>query len=111
MFKKLKSFFGFEDPQAKNTKEDLKKIHIITATDFEQSLEVTEKIQNGEPVILDIHALSAEQAHRLIDFVCGSTYAINGSIQKLTQNLFLFSPESMPVAQTQMGSLNHESHT
>lgn len=108
MLNNLKHFFGFDDSPISSPKVKAKPIHIISAYSFDNSAEISEKIQNGEPVILDISHLSSEQAHRLIDFVCGSTFAINGNIQKLTQSLYLFSPEFMPITQTKMAQLNHE---
>ena len=106
MLDKLKVFFGFDDHTPNSKTEYRNYIHIISATSYDNSIDISEKLKKGDPVILDISHLTSEQANRLIDFICGSTFAINGNIQKLTQNLYLFSPKNMPITQTKMSQIN-----
>ena len=37
------------------------------------------------------------EGKRLIDFVCGTAYAINGHMQKIGDNIFLFAPATVGI--------------
>lgn len=64
---------------------------------YEDSLNVATYLRMGRPVLLNLKYLDAEAAKRLIDFVCGTTYAINGHMLKVGESIFLFTPENITI--------------
>lgn len=115
----VKLFFGFEGddhcpedslanpvpaafPKQKNrpAKQSTASIRIESPRIYEDSLTVGNYLRDGVPVIVLLTHLDGELGKRLIDFVCGTTYAINGSMQKIGEGIFLFAPPGVVISDT-----------
>ena len=48
-------------------------------------------------VILKLRNLESNQAQRVVDFITGGTYAINGHTQLISEQTFLFTPNCVQV--------------
>ncbi len=59
---------------------------------YEDSLNIATHLRENKPVIVNLKYLDAVNSKRLIDFVCGTAYAINGHMMKVGENIFLFTP-------------------
>lgn len=122
IWKKFKSFMGFssedEEPEARiNLRRDelrptLKplpspvsgrnqEIIIYEPRIYEDSLNVASYLRVGRPVLLNLKYLDADAGRRLIDFVCGTTYAINGHMLKVGEAIFLFTPENVAITEAE----------
>lgn len=65
---------------------------------YEDSLHIAARLREGTPVIVNLKLLDSDTGKRLIDFVCGTTYAINGHMMKVGENIFLFTSENIQIA-------------
>lgn len=65
---------------------------------YEDSLNIATSLRESKPVIVNLKYLDADAGKRLVDFVCGTAYAINGHMMKLGENIFLFTPASVLIA-------------
>ena len=50
-------------------------------------------LKQGESAIMILDGLSQAEAQRILDFVSGAVYALNGSTQRVEGNIFLLTPE------------------
>ena len=50
-----------------------------------------------EQVIVDFSTLNQQSAYRILDFMSGAIYALGGSIQQITRNIFLFAPQGVTI--------------
>lgn len=50
-----------------------------------------------EQVIVDFSTLNQQSVYRILDFMSGAIYALNGSIQQITKNIFLFAPQGVTI--------------
>ena len=50
-------------------------------------------LKQGESAIMILEGLSQAEAQRILDFVSGAVYALNGSTQRVDGNIFLLTPE------------------
>ncbi|MEK7299142.1 MAG: cell division protein SepF [Candidatus Margulisiibacteriota bacterium] len=66
---------------------------------YEDSLNIATHLREGKPVIVSLKYLDSAAGKRLIDFVCGTAYAINGHMLKIGENIFLFTPEHVLIAE------------
>ncbi|NBV41810.1 DUF552 domain-containing protein [bacterium] len=117
---KLKDFFGFSeedemDTPARpepvfNTPQRAQKSSGSTSTGrqfssseikveepriYEDSLNIATYLRENKPVIINLKHLDSNSGKRLIDFVCGTAYAINGHMMKIGENIFLFTPSTV----------------
>ena len=47
---------------------------------------------------MNLHLLDKEQSQRTIDFVCGASFALGGTQQKVGDTVFVFTPQSVQLS-------------
>lgn len=64
---------------------------------YEDSLNISTNLRAGSPVIINLKHLDPTEGTRLIDFVCGTAYAIDGHMMKIGESIFLFTPSGIAI--------------
>ena len=54
-------------------------------------------LKQGESAILNLDGINDDEAQRMLDFVSGAVYALNGSTQRIDGNIFLLTPEGLNI--------------
>ncbi len=70
-------------------------VSLIKPTSIEDSKEISDYLLAGKAVVLNMEGLHMEVAQRIIDFTCGATYSMNGNLQKISNYIFIATPESV----------------
>lgn len=65
---------------------------------FDEAKDIADHLKNRRPVIVNLEQADPEMAKRVVDFVSGATYALNGSQQKVGNGIFLFVPNNVDIA-------------
>jgi FtsZ-interacting cell division protein YlmF len=73
-------------------------IHLIEPSGFNDAEEIGEKFKADIPVIVNLQAMEAETAKRLIDFAAGLTFGLDGRIQRVADKVFLLTPRNVEVS-------------
>ncbi|OGC04259.1 hypothetical protein A2276_06640 [candidate division WOR-1 bacterium RIFOXYA12_FULL_43_27] len=68
---------------------------------YEDSLSISGSLRGGSPVLVNLKNLDPSEGTRLIDFVCGTAYAIDGHMVKIAETIFLFTPNSVRVTEAE----------
>ncbi len=68
---------------------------------YEDSLNIATQLRESKPVIVNLKYLDSLSSKRLIDFICGTAYAINGHMMKIGENIFLFTPPNMLIVNSE----------
>ncbi len=71
---------------------------VIKPTTFDESREITETLLANRTVVLNVEGLDVDSAQRIIDFTSGSCFAINGNLQKISNYIFIITPESVDIS-------------
>ena len=71
---------------------------VIKPTTFEEAREITDTLLSNRAVVLNLEGIEIELAQRIIDFASGSTYAINGKLQKISNYIFIVTPPSVDIS-------------
>lgn len=71
---------------------------VIKPTTMEDTREITETLLSNRPVVLNLEGLDVEVAQRIIDFTSGSTYAVSGNLQKISNYIFIITPSSVDIS-------------
>ncbi len=71
---------------------------VIKPTAFDDAREVTETLLMNRTVVLNVEGLDVEIAQRIIDFASGSCFAMNGNLQKISNYIFIITPESVDIS-------------
>jgi cell division inhibitor SepF len=73
------------------------KVVVMNPENFEDAKEVTEHLKNKKPVVINLLKLEKEFAQRILDFLSGGVCALEGSIQKVSQGIFVVAPNNVDV--------------
>ncbi len=65
---------------------------------FEDVQGIADHLKNRRPVIVNLEQADSELARRVVDFISGTTYGLNGSMQKVGNGIFLFVPSNVGIA-------------
>ncbi len=71
---------------------------VIRPNSIEDAREITETLLANRTVVLNLEGLDVAIAQRIIDFASGSTYAINGNLQKISNYIFIITPASVDIS-------------
>ena len=77
------------------------KITTVKPTSFDDAQTVANCLRDKVPVIINFENTNTDDAKRIIDFISGTTYAINGVIRKVSQNVFVCAPSNVTVTYTE----------
>lgn len=64
---------------------------------YSESQGIADHLKSGRGCIINLHRVSKDQAKRIIDFLSGVVYAIEGEVQKIGVNVFLCTPSNFGV--------------
>ena len=85
-------------PQKKGASNVSMEVCVIKPTTIEEEYEITDTLLNGRTVIINMEGLNIEIAQRIIDFISGSVYAMNGNLQKISNYIFLATPNGVDIS-------------
>lgn len=68
------------------------KMVISQPTTFEQSEEICSLLKEKKSVIVNLEYVNKDVARRIVDFISGGVYALDGHIQKISNSIFLIAP-------------------
>ena len=71
---------------------------IYKPSSIEDSREITETLLQGKAVIINFEGLHVEISQRIIDFISGSCYALDGNLQKISNYIFIATPNSVDIS-------------
>ncbi|MGN0480381.1 MAG: cell division protein SepF [Lachnospiraceae bacterium] len=71
---------------------------VIKPTSIDDAREITDTLLSGKAVVLNFEGVHVEVAQRIIDFTSGSSYSIDGNLQKITNYIFIATPSSVEVS-------------
>lgn len=77
------------------------KVVVIEPQSFDDAQQVANSLRDKKPVVINFEKTDAEAAKRIIDFISGTTYALNGDIKKVGHNVFLCAPNNVNVTYTE----------
>ena len=97
-----KQFFGRKNnnnkvvamPQSEN---NAIKMVISQPTTFEQSDEICSFLKEKKSVIINLEYVNKDVARRIVDFVSGGVYALDGYMQKVSNSIFLAAPSNYEI--------------
>lgn len=107
-FDSLKKFFGFEEEIKEITDEEEEENLIVTDTGkvnvvviepraYDEAQEIIDNLKEGRPVVINFEDTDRELARRIIDFLSGGAYALDGTTEKISNYVFLFVPKGVEI--------------
>lgn len=77
--------------------DPISRIVTLQPASFNDSQSIGEAFRLGSPVVMNLTALDRAQAQRVIDFASGLVFGLHGTIQRVTDKVFLLSPRNVDI--------------
>src|ERR1700751_2212666 len=76
---------------------ELARITTLHPRTYNEARTIGEHFREGTPVIMNLTEMVDSDARRLVDFAAGLIFGLRGSIDKMTNKVFLLSPANVEV--------------
>ena len=80
-----------------SSQEPQNRIVVLKPKSFNNSTEVADELKQRRPVIIDVGALDPDEARRVVDFIAGTVYGVDGNMQKVSGGIFLATPNHVDI--------------
>ncbi len=74
------------------------KVHLVVPRAFNDAKGIADRFKAQVPVIINLQGADTELSKRLIDFASGLTYALDGSMQRVADKVFLLTPRDVELS-------------
>ena len=75
---------------------------VVKPQQFDTVTQIADHLLNKRTVVLNLENTNKETARRLIDFLSGVAYSIDGSIKKIASNAYVITPSNVDVGDAQL---------
>ena len=73
-------------------------VALVKPSVFDDAKTIVDDLLFGKAVVLNMEGINTEVAQRNIDFTSGATYSMNGKLQKISNYIFIITPESVSLS-------------
>ena len=80
------------------------KVIVIAPQMFDDVQPIADHLKNRRPVIINLQDTEKEVAKRIVDFLSGTVYALDGSMKRVADYIFLFTPDNVDISQHEVGN-------
>ncbi len=79
-------------------------LKVVRPDKFETVTQIADHLLSNRTVVLNLEATNKETARRMIDFLSGVAYSIDGQLKKVANNTFVITPNNVDVSQERQQS-------
>ncbi len=85
-------------PRPTSTVAPMSRITTLHPRTYNEARVIGENFRDGVPVIMNLSEMDDTDAKRLVDFAAGLVFSVRGTIERVTNKVFLLSPANVSVA-------------
>lgn len=82
-----------------------KKVTVLEPRTYTEAKKIAQCVFRNEIVIVNFHLIEESQARRIVDFLTGAVFGLDGDIQRIGDEMFLCTPPNMEIDSTVAKSL------
>lgn len=72
-------------------------VSVISPQGFDDAKEICNYLKQYKPVIINLETIEHAEAQRIMDFISGSCYTLEGTVQKLSNQIFIIAPANVDI--------------
>ncbi len=76
------------------------RVVLVDPLSFDEVQGIVDHLKNHKSIIVNLEAIDKDLGKRMVDFLSGATYALGGSMQKVSAGIFLFAPSNVEISGT-----------
>lgn len=73
------------------------KVVVVEPKSFDAAETITNNLRDMRPVVINFESTDPHDAARIVDFVSGATYALDGKLEKIGKDIFICAPNNVSV--------------
>ncbi|MDO5146276.1 MAG: cell division protein SepF [Eubacteriales bacterium] len=73
-------------------------VKVIKPQEFNEAQIVAEFLKEGKTIVVNLEGIEISQAQRIIDFIGGASFAVDGSLKAISNNIFIVAPGNIEVS-------------
>ena len=73
------------------------KVVILSPQNILEARDLCDHLKSNKPVIMNVEGVETALAQRMVDFLSGAVYCLDGDIQKISGGIFLATPASIEI--------------
>jgi len=73
------------------------KLVLCEPRNYEETQTIADHLRSRKAILVNLQRVRPEQAMRIVDFLSGTVYALNGAISKVGPNIFVCTPDSIEI--------------
>lgn len=79
-------------------KEEGDIVKVIKPQEFNEAQIVADFLKEGKTIVVNLEGIEISQAQRIIDFIGGASFAVDGSLKAISNNIFIVAPGNIEVS-------------
>ncbi|QCU77844.1 DUF552 domain-containing protein [Citricoccus sp. SGAir0253] len=96
--------------QSREEASAVRQITTVHPRSYNDAKVIGESFRSGIPVIMNVTDMSESDAKRLVDFSAGLVFGLHGSIERVTNKVFLLTPSNVQVLGEDTSGAEDQSH-
>ena len=73
------------------------KLVVIQPESFEEAKDIAIHLKSKKPVVMNLEMVDRDVQRRIVDFLSGAVFALDGNIQKVSNGIFLIAPYNVGI--------------
>ena len=73
------------------------RVVVIQPESFDEARDITNHLKSKKPIVVNLESVDKNVARRIIDFLSGAVYALDGDIQKVSNGIFIIAPNNVDI--------------
>ena len=88
---------GFSGQMVNRTVGNKQEVVLFRPGNFNDTSKAADDLRNRKAVIVNLENVDKAMARRVVDFLSGCVYALDGDVKKIAQSAYLFCPHNMDI--------------
>ena len=97
-YEKDEAFEEEEEEVSEEKESDNLEIRVVRPKRFEEATEIANYLLNGCLVFLNLESTDKTTSRRLLDYLMGTTYVLQGELQPVSSTAFIISPSGVDIS-------------
>lgn len=90
---------GLSNQQVVNIHANVQmQVVVVKPQEYEDAQEICDQIKSRRPVVVNLEDVEYPIAQRIMDFLSGTCYSLEGSLQRVSNNIFIIAPENVDIS-------------
>jgi len=89
---------SFDNPERRPRPSRSQEVYVIKPQTFDDAQTVADFLKRGQAIVINLEGLQLEPAQRIIDFIGGACYGMEGEIKAISASIFIAVPNSIEVS-------------